>query len=58
MAKRQIPERSFAPRWFKGNRCDLYTVQGARHGMGQWEENSDQLEYKEKVVSWLKQTLR
>ena len=42
----------------KGNRCVLYTVQGARHGMGQWEENSDQLEYKEKVVSWLKQTLR
>ena len=42
----------------KGNRCDLYTVQGARHGMGQWEENSDQLEYKEKVVRWLKQTLR
>ena len=42
----------------KGNHCDLFTVSGARHGMGQWEENSDQLEYKEKVVSWLKQTLR
>jgi acetyl esterase len=41
----------------KGNKCALYTVPGARHGMGQWEENSDQLEYKEKVVSWLKQTL-
>jgi acetyl esterase len=42
----------------KGNRCELFTVQGARHGMGQWEENSDQLAYKEKVVAWLKETLR
>ncbi len=41
----------------KGNSCELYTVQGARHGMGQWEENAGQLGYKEKVVSWLKQTL-
>jgi alpha-L-fucosidase 2 len=42
----------------KGNSCELYTVQGARHGMGQWEENAGQLAYKEKVVTWLKQTLR
>ncbi len=41
----------------KGNSCQLYTVQGARHGMGQWEENSGQLAYKEKVVDWLKQTV-
>jgi acetyl esterase len=41
----------------KGNSCELYTVQGARHGMGQWEENAGQLEYKEKVVTWLKQAL-
>jgi acetyl esterase len=41
----------------KGNQCELYTVQGARHGMGQWEENAGELEYKQKVVNWLKQTL-
>jgi alpha-L-fucosidase 2 len=41
----------------KGNSCELYTVQGARHGMGQWEENAGQLAYKDKVVEWLKQTL-
>jgi hypothetical protein len=34
-----------------------YTVQGARHGMGQWEENTGELDYKQKVVNWLKQTL-
>jgi acetyl esterase/lipase len=41
----------------KGNRCELYTVPGARHGIGQWEENTGQLEYKQKVVDWLKETL-
>jgi alpha-L-fucosidase 2 len=41
----------------KGNQCELYTVPGARHGMGQWEENTGQLEYKQKVVDWLKETL-
>ncbi len=42
----------------KGNSCELYTVPGARHGMGQWEQHADQQAYKEKVVDWLKQTLR
>jgi len=42
----------------KGNRCELYTVPGARHGMGQWEEHADQRGYKVKVVEWLTQTLR
>lgn len=41
-----------------GNKCELYTVPGARHGMGQWEEHSDQLAYKQKVVEWLNNTLR
>jgi acetyl esterase len=41
----------------KGNQCELYSVAGARHGIGQWEENAGQLEYKQKVVDWLKQTL-
>lgn len=42
----------------KGNRCELYTVPGARHGMGSWEEHSDEQGYKLKVVEWLTQTLR
>jgi len=42
----------------KGNTCELYTVPGARHGMGQWEQHADQQAYKQKVVEWLKQTLR
>ena len=41
----------------KGNQCELYSIPGARHGMGQWEQNAGQLEYKQKVVDWLKQTL-
>lgn len=41
----------------KGNQCELYTIPDARHGMGQWEQNAGQLEYKQKVVDWLKQTL-
>ena len=40
-----------------GNRCELYTVPGARHGMGQWEQHADQQAYKGKVVAWLKQAL-
>lgn len=39
------------------NRCELYTVPGGRHGMGQWEQHADQQAYKAKVVEWLNQTL-
>jgi acetyl esterase len=41
----------------QGNTCELYTVPGARHGMGQWEEHEDQQDYKVKVVEWLTQIL-
>ena len=41
----------------EGNQCELYTVPGARHGMGQWEQHADQQAYKSKVVEWLKQTI-
>ena len=40
-----------------GDRCELYTVSGARHGIGQWEQHPDQLGYKVKMVEWLTQTL-
>ena len=41
-----------------GNQCELYVVEGGRHGMGSWEEHADQLAYKEKVVAWLKKELK
>jgi acetyl esterase len=41
-----------------GNKCELYVVEGGLHGMGQWEENSKQLGYKEKVVTWLTALLK
>ncbi len=42
----------------QGNACELYTVDGGRHGMGQWEEHAGQLAYKRVVIDWLKKTLR
>jgi len=38
--------------------CELFTVPGAIHGMGVWEQHSDQQAYKAKVVEWLHQILR
>jgi hypothetical protein len=34
--------------------CELYTVDGGKHGMGSWE---DKPAYKQKVVEWLKATM-
>lgn len=41
-----------------GNRCEVFTVEGAPHGIGAWEKNPDWVAYKPKMVEWLKQTLR
>ncbi len=41
-----------------GNRCEVYTVEGAPHGVGPWEKNPEWQGYKQKMVEWLKQTLR
>lgn len=41
-----------------GNRCEVYTVEGGAHGVGAWEKNPEQQEYKRKMVEWLKATLR
>jgi len=35
-----------------GDSCELYTVDGAGHGMGSWEKTPA---YKQKVVNWLRQ---
>ncbi|MBI3698110.1 MAG: alpha/beta hydrolase [Acidobacteria bacterium] len=40
-----------------GNRCEIFTVEGAPHGVGPWEKNRAFQAYKEKMVAWLKQTL-
>lgn len=41
-----------------GNRCEVFTVEGAPHGIGAWEKNPEWVAYKRKMVEWLKETLR
>lgn len=40
-----------------GNRCDVYTVDGAPHGVGAWEKIPAFQGYKTKMIEWLKSTL-
>lgn len=42
----------------KGGKCELFTVEGAKHGVGPWEKNPAQQAYKEKMVEWLRAVLR
>lgn len=42
----------------KSERCEIFTVQGAPHGIGSWEKNPEWQGYKVKMAEWLKQTLR
>ena len=42
----------------KGVRCEVFTVEGAPHGIGPWEKNPAFQKYKEKMVEWLRQTLK
>lgn len=39
-----------------GNTCELFTIPDGGHGMGGWDKAHP--EYKDKVVSWLKATMR
>lgn len=41
-----------------GVRCEVFTVDGAPHGIGAWEKNPAFQKYKEKMVEWLRQTLK
>lgn len=41
-----------------GNRCEVYTVEGAPHGIGAWEKVPEWQGYKRKMVEWLKATMR
>ncbi len=40
-----------------GASCEVFTVEGAGHGVGGWEKNPAFQTYKEKIVEWLKKTL-
>lgn len=37
--------------------CEVFTVDGAPHGVGPWEKNPAFRAYKEKMVQWLRKTL-
>ena len=41
-----------------GLNCELFTVEGGRHGVGPWEKDPKFQAYKEKMVAWLKNVLR
>lgn len=41
-----------------GNRCEIFTIEGAPHGMSNWEKNPAFQTYKPKVIEWLKATLK
>lgn len=41
-----------------GNSCELFTVEGAPHGVGPWEKNPAFQAYKEKMIEWLKKTMK
>jgi acetyl esterase len=40
-----------------GNRCEIYAVEGAGHGMVGWEKNPAWQGYKQKIPAWLRQTM-
>jgi alpha-L-fucosidase 2 len=41
-----------------GAACELYAVPGAGHGIGFWEGQPSMTTYKDKMMSWIKTTLR
>jgi acetyl esterase len=42
----------------KGAKVELYTVDGAKHGVGPWEKDPGQQAYKIKFIEWLRAALR
>lgn len=41
-----------------GNRCEVFMVEGAPHGVGPWEKVPEHQAYKVKMVEWLRATLK
>ncbi len=42
----------------RGVDCELHTVPGGLHGVGNWEKHPEQLDYKSVVIAWLKKKLQ
>ncbi len=42
----------------KGGKCELFTVDGAKHGVGPWGSHPEQQAYKAKMIEWLRAALR
>lgn len=40
------------------NKCEVFPIEGAPHGMSNWEKNPAFQTYKPKMIEWLKATLR
>jgi fermentation-respiration switch protein FrsA (DUF1100 family) len=40
-----------------GDSCEVFTVEGAGHGMGGWEKVREYQKYKAKIIEWLKDKL-
>lgn len=40
-----------------GNKCEVYTVEGAPHGVGPWEKNPEFQGYKTKMIDWLRSAM-
>lgn len=41
-----------------GNRCEVFTVEGAPHGIGAWEKVEAWQGYKRKIIDWLRATMK
>lgn len=41
-----------------GAKCDLITIEGGRHGMGNWDKTPEMQHWKPELVAWLKKTLK
>jgi len=40
-----------------GAKCEVLTVEGAGHGVGGWEKEARWMEYKKKMVEWLREVM-
>ncbi len=41
-----------------GNKCELISIAGGKHGMGGWEKSAEMQQWKPEMVAWLRKTLK
>jgi len=41
-----------------GDKCELISIAGGKHGMGGWEKSADMQHWKPEMVAWLRKTLQ